>query len=198
MTLYNVSNMGARFEGENEPLHLGNEVFQPKIVFRKGRKDSERFRFHELVLQSLVRKKVRDGVLSMILEHFKVSHLPDEFEVLGEKALPEGFVDIFIKMKHPEGSNLYFIIEVKTDRAYPQEVAQLELYINELGSECKGGILIAKSFSKRIIADCKFRSILPVKYYFKDLDDEKEYAYEELLSSLRLEPEESLLGSKTF
>ncbi len=188
VTLYNVSNMGSRFEGENEPLHLVKEVFQPKIVFRKGKEDSERFRFHELVLQSLVRKKIRDGALSMILERFEVSHPPGEFEVLGEKALPEGFVDIFIKMKHPEGGNLYLVIEVKTGGARPQEAAQLESYINELGSECKGGVLIAKSFSKRTMADCKSKRILPVKYYFKNLDEEKEYAYEELLGSLRLEP----------
>jgi len=104
-------------------------------VFRKEKEDSERFRFHELILQSLVRKKIRGEALSMILEHFEASRPIDEFEVLGEKALPEGFVDIFIKMRHPEGGNLYLVIEVKTGRARPQEVAQLYSYINEFGSD---------------------------------------------------------------
>lgn len=122
MTFYNVSNMGTRFEGKNETLCLRGEVFQPKIVFKKEKVDSERFCFHELILQSLIRKKIRDEVLSVVLKQFEVDLSPDDFEVLGEKALPEGFADIFIKMRHPEGKNLYLVVEVKTGRAYSREV----------------------------------------------------------------------------
>lgn len=187
VTFYNVSNMGTRFEGVNETLNIQGNVFQPKIVFRREMKSSEKFHFHELILQSLVRKKIRNEKLKIILESFKVDIPPDYFEVLGEKALPEGFVDVFIKIKHPTGNNLYFLVEVKTGKAKLSEATQLEAYMKELGNECKGGVLIAKDFPKTLSQYCESKNILLIKYYFGNPDDQKEYTYEELLESLKLE-----------
>jgi len=90
-----------------------------------------------------------------------VNHSSTDFEVLGEKALPEGYVDIFIKLKHPTGSNKYLLVEVKTGRAQRKDIDQLRDYMRELGSEVVGGVLIL------------------------DVDDE--YTYENLLHLLHLE-----------
>ncbi|MEM2487223.1 MAG: hypothetical protein QXR44_01340 [Thermoproteota archaeon] len=187
VTFYNVSNMGIRFEGVNEILYLQGTIFQPKITFRRERVNLETFYFHELILQSLVKNKIKNEKLNNILEYFDVNIPSDYFEVLGEKALPEGFVDIFIKMKHPAGSNLFFPVEVKTGKAKLSEAEQLEAYMKELGNECKGGVLIAKDFPKTLSQYCESENILPIKYYFENLDDQKEYTYEELLNLLKLE-----------
>ncbi|MEM1548104.1 MAG: hypothetical protein QXU09_00710 [Thermoproteota archaeon] len=60
VTFYNVSNMGTRFEGVNEILHLQGTIFQPKITFRRERVNLETFYFHELILQSLVKNKIKN------------------------------------------------------------------------------------------------------------------------------------------
>jgi hypothetical protein len=122
ITFYNVSNMGSIYNKSEEKLELSEETFVPKIVFdRKKQKNPWKFYFQELILQSLVRKKIRN-FLGEILNNFNLNLPENEFEILGEKALPEGFVDVFIKLKHPQGSNVYLLVEVKQVR---QEEANL-------------------------------------------------------------------------
>jgi len=148
VTFYNVSGMGEPHNGENESLHIDAEIFEPKIVFKKEKQNiPEKFYFKELILQSLVRKKILNVVFEDILEYFKLDYSPTDFEVLGEKALPEGYVDIFIKLKHPTGSNKYLLVEIKTGRAQRKDMTQLRDYMDELGSEVIGGVLIAKGIS---------------------------------------------------
>lgn len=148
VTFYNVSNMGESFDGEHETLTLNGESFVPKIVFIKDRqKIPERFYFHELILQALIRRKLVD-ILDKILDYLNWSCSPDEFEILGEKALSEGFVDIFLKLKHPIGSNNYILVEVKTGKASKKDFEQLKYYISEFKGEPVGGILVAKDFPK--------------------------------------------------
>jgi len=185
ITLHNVSNMGEPFNGKFEVLSLRADTFVPKLVFEKRKvKNPEKFYFQELILQALIRKKIQKTIFNEVLEYFKLNYDPNEFEILGEKALPEGYVDIFIKLKHPAGSNRYILVEIKTGRAQRKDINQLKTYITELGSETIGGVLIVKDFPKTISSGF---SILPVRYYFDNLDVEREYSYIELLNLLRLE-----------
>ena len=184
ITFYNVSEMGKPFNGKADLLDLKTETFEPKITFRRGlQKIPEKFHFKELILQSLVRKKIRDLIFNEILDRFNIDNKCDEFEILGEKALPEGFVDIFIKLKHPAGRNKYILVEVKTGRAQKRDVDQLKNYLGEF-NEAVGGVLIAKDFPKRLPDESK---VLPVKYHFSQLNEDAEYTYKELLNLLHLE-----------
>lgn len=186
ITFYNVSTMGEKVSQKKEP-NIERETFIPKIVFnRKLVKIPYRFYFHELILQSLIRKKIyKDPIFKTILENFGLSNYsPNEFEILGEKALPEGHIDIFIKNKHPNSESNKIIAEVKVGKASTKDVNQLVRYMAELGKECKGGILFSKDFSKILMN--KFPNILFIKYAFKDLNTEKEYTYENLLKKLVL------------
>ena len=185
ITFYNVSEMDRSFNGKNEAINLEAEIFEPKIVFnRKLKKNPEKCYFHELILQSVIRGKIKDIILSDILTFFDVGNSIDEFEVLGEKALPEGFVDIFIKLKHPTGKNKYLLVEVKTRNAKKKDFEQLKSYLDEFGSEAIGGVLIAKNFPRSIP---QIPHILPVVYYFDNVDKFSEYTYEMLFNALRLE-----------
>ncbi len=187
VTFYNASNMGEPFTGRNEKLNLHSEVFTPKVVFKREKQENpEKFYFQELILQSLVRKKIRKTILKDTLDHFNISISPENFEILGEKALPEGFVDVFIKLKHPQGSNIYFLVEVKTGKVQSKDFKQLKGYMKEFGAECKGGILIAKEFPKKIYSELS-SNILPIKYRFNQINKDGEYTYEQLLEALNLE-----------
>jgi len=184
ITFYNISQMGMPYEGENESLHLEAETFEPKIVFKKENETiPEKFYFREIILQSLVRKKIPNTILGEILERFGMLQNASEFEVLGEKALPEGYVDIFIKLRHPTASNRYILVEVKTGKAQRKDIRQLLEYMSEYGREAVGGVLVARDFPRKANAD----GVVFVNYRFDDLDVEGEYAFEKLLELLRLE-----------
>ncbi len=184
ITFYNVSEMGRPFSGKTEQIDLKAEAFEPKIVFkREFQKIPEKFYFRELILQSLVRRKIQNSVLDDILEIFGIGYNSNDFEVLGEKALPEGFVDLFIKLRHPQGANKYLLVEIKTGKAQRKDIEQLEGYLNEFGSEAVGGILVARDFSKSIFSKSH---ILPVKYYFNQIDEYSEYTYKQLFDLLEL------------
>jgi len=187
ITFYNVSEMGRKFEDESSKLEINAKSFEPKLVFRRDlEKIPEKFHFRELILQSLIKRKIKYSVLDDILKIFNVNHPSDDFEILGEKALPEGFVDIFIKLKHPRGTNKYLLVEVKTGKIQKKDIEQLKGYISEFGNEVIGGVLIGKDFPKSFPALSSCR-ILPVRYYFDNLDIDQEYAYSELLQLLRME-----------
>ncbi len=186
ITFHNVSNMGEIYEKEIEKLEITNETFTPKIVFKRElQKIPELFYFRELILQSLLRKKLKNSrSLERIIEHFNIENSPEDFEILGEKALPEGYVDIFIKLKHPIAKNKYILVEVKTNRAQKKDFDQLKGYISEFGKEAVGGVLIAHDFPKRMPL---IKGILPMKYEFNNVEKEEAYTYNELFQKLSLE-----------
>ncbi len=185
ITFYNVSEMGKSFSDKLEYLELNALTFEPRIVFKRElQKIPEKFYFNELILQSLVRKKLKSSVLAQILNHFGIDNDPEQFEVLGEKALPEGFVDIFIKLKHPAGKNKYILAEIKTEKALKKDIKQLRNYVEEFGNEAIGGVLIAKDFPKHPVEDNK---VLFVRYNFDGVDKNSEYTYDELLGLLKFE-----------
>jgi len=190
ITLYNVSEMGRTFSGEIEHLEIKGETYEPTIVFkREYQKVPERFFFHELILQSLVRKTIKNSILRDILTYLSISYPPEDFEILGEKALSEGFVDIFIKLKHPKGNNKYLIVEVKRGKAQKKDIAQLHQYLNELGCEAKGGILVARDFSQNVLKEVVhyYPPIIPVRYSFTNINYASSYTYTDLLNLFQLE-----------
>ncbi|QTA37572.1 hypothetical protein JYK00_07515 [Thermosipho ferrireducens] len=183
-TLHNVSSFGKINKGNPETLEINSETFTPKIVFSKENEEIPfKFSFHELILQSLIRKKIKNFLLKDILEAFKESFSIDDFEILGEKALPEGFVDIFIKLKYPIAINRYILVEVKTGKVTTNDIKQLQNYLNQFGKEALGGVLIAKDLPKLI--HLKDNNIVYVRYYFEDLDINDVYSFEELLKMLK-------------
>lgn len=186
ITLHSVSNMGSKYDGKIDKIEHNAETFIPKIVFKRDMQSiPEYFQFKELLLQSMVRKKLKEKrILKNVIEDFDIENSPDEFEVLGEKALPEGYVDIFIKLRLPLATNKYILVEVKTGRVHKKDFEQLRGYISEFGNEAVGGVIIGRDYPKKMP---EHAGILPLKYNFKSLDKEKSYTYEDLFSNLKLE-----------
>lgn len=184
-TLSTVSEIGTSSCEIEEPLTFDSDTFEPKIVFnRKLQKIPEKFFFQEIILQSIIRNMITKIALSEILRLLGITIHADNFEVLGEKALPEGFVDIFIKLKYPAGANKYILVEVKTGRAQKKEFEQLKRYTNEFGEDAAGALLIAKEFPRTLPKESR---VLYIKYYFDQLDASAEYSYDQLKDRLRLE-----------
>ena len=108
-----------------------------------------------------------------------------ELEILGEKALPEGHIDLLLKQRVPLGSGLKIPIEVKTKTAQPKDLAQLRTYMDELRGECPIGILIAGDFNKRVIGGAKNGAVKLVRYAL-NADLMKAPTFEEIHQGLSL------------
>ncbi len=137
----------------------------PKFTRQKSsEKNPEIFLFKELILQTLIRHYLSNvNNLSSFLENIGVDELrPDELEILGEKALPEGHIDLLIKESTPIGMTRKIIIEVKLGRANNNDFNQLEKYLSEFGKECLKGVLIAAFFNKKALKD--YGHIAKIKY----------------------------------
>ena len=185
VTLHNVSVMGNPSEGEFEKLAHEGIPFTPKIAFSKDLVNPpEVFPMREVILQSLLRKALERGFMRNVLETFGLEGNPEDFEVLGEKALPSGHVDLLIKPKHPIGIVPKILIEVKMGSAGNTELGQLGRYISESGPETVGGILIARSFKRNIK---RVPGIRLWGYSFRGINQDTTYTYPELLEKLTLE-----------
>jgi len=164
--------------------------FVPKIVFSNIDSDCKNndytvAKFHENILQSLLKRKLR-SILKDVLKYFGSDRNPDEFEILSEKALSRGFIDLFIKLRHPVGKNQYILVEVKNRKASSNDFEQIIEYIKDFDKEGEllGGIIIASSFPSKSKLDTV--KILRVKFFFRNLDESKEYCYQDLLDKLEL------------
>ncbi|WP_297467222.1 hypothetical protein [Thermococcus sp.] len=184
VTLHNVSVMGSLLEGEFEKLSHEGIPFMPKIAFSKDLVNPpEVFPMREVILQSLVRKALGREFLRDVLWTFGLEGNPEDFEVLGEKALPSGHVDLLIKPKHPVGIAPKVLIEVKMGSAGNTELGQLRRYLSESGPEAVGGILIARSFKRNIK---RVPGIRLWEYKFRGITEDATYTYTELLEKLTL------------
>lgn len=186
-TLQNVSQMGERFKGSIEPLEMPRyETFTPKFVRGKKARSPGTYQFREVILQSLLRQHLsqskffKDFLDGLNLNEFAAP----EFEVLGEKALPEGYVDILVKEARPKGEVKQIIIEVKLGRGTRKDVEQLNSYVDEIGEECLGGVLVGKQSTKNVKVDNK--KIHLMDYEFEGIDLEVPQTFDELLSKLRV------------
>ena len=188
-TLQNVSQMGETFKGKIEKLDLPEySTFIPKFTRkRKEILNSEIFPFQEIILQSLIRQYLLEKEhMKKFLELISIEELtPSELEVLGEKALPEGHIDILIKEAIPIGLSRKIVIEVKLGKASKKDFEQLKRYMDEIGDECLKGVLIAKDFSKKDIDTFK-DMIIPIYYSFINFDSDAK-TFEELKNELILQ-----------
>jgi len=189
-TLQNVSQMGETFKDKIEKLDIPNySTFIPKFTRKRNEiLNPKIFLFQEIILQALIRQHLLEmDNMKKFLELVSIDELtPRELEVLGEKALPEGHIDILIKEAVPIGLSRKIIIEIKIGKASKKDFEQLKHYINEIGDECLKGVLIAKDFSKKDID--KFKEIIiPISYSFNNFDSDAK-TFKELKNELSLKP----------
>ncbi|MBI4116152.1 hypothetical protein HY449_00225 [Candidatus Pacearchaeota archaeon] len=186
-TLQNVSQMGKIYKKEIEDFDSGSDDFIPKFTRKRNNVDNPRvFLFSEIILQTLIRHYLSENDnMKKFLEKIKINELKaNNLEILGEKALPEGHIDLLIKEAVPIGLSRNIIIEVKLGKATEKDFQQLKNYIEEFGEECLRGVLIANDFSSKL--KDKFNEIAKVKYSLEDFDSEPK-SFSELSKKLKLE-----------
>jgi len=189
-TLQAVSQMGTLWKQKIEALELRNqETFIPKFTKLKQKVSiPEIFQFQELILQAIIRKYFYiEENLKDFLSKLNIKDIsPDIFEVLGEKAFPEGHVDILIKESTPVGISRKIIIEVKTGVANEQDLNQLRNYVNEIGEECIAAVLIAKKFQRVVIREAPGKRINLFEYNFANLNDISPFTFDDLFRDFYL------------
>jgi len=107
-------------------------------------------KFIEEILHVLLRQRLstQDG-LSEFAQLTGFDEVQDrEIEVLGERALPEGHLDILLKDSEPVGSSVQLPIEVKLNRCDDDDLQQLRDYMTQLQPECPGGVLLAETIPR--------------------------------------------------
>jgi len=189
-TLQSVSEMGTLVEGTVVPLPLGEHTtFTPRFSRTKELvKTPEVSRFKEPILQSAIRRHLTSETnLQALLSSFSFEEIrASDLEILGDKALPEGHIDLLLKQRVPLGSGLKIPIEVKTKKAQPKDLSQLRGYMDELRAECPIGILVAGDFNKHVIGSAKDADIKLVRYAL-NADLTKAPTFEEIHQGLTLE-----------
>jgi hypothetical protein len=189
-TLQSVSEMGCLYDRGIERLDL-NEVdtFVPRLTWDKTKVSSaEIFKFQEFILQTLSRHFLSDGRnLQGIFASIGINDFaPVAFEALGEKALPEGHIDILVKESTPKGLSRKIIVEVKSGPAKLRDIDQLNGYIGEIGEECLAGLLVASKFSRKTLLSASSKRIKPFAYAFENIDRTGAYSFTELLDKFRI------------
>jgi hypothetical protein len=187
-TLQAVSQMGVPCSEETQIGTPGEETFIPRFTLKGPHCFPETSPFQECFLQTLIRQWLSvPKNLQNVLEWCNLGNLcAQDFEVLGEKALTTGHVDILIKNRTPMGGSQKFVVEVKLNQARKKDVEQLMGYMHEIGKECQGGILVARGFPSSALQKMQENRIHASTYFFEDLDPEKSYTFWEFRSKLRL------------
>lgn len=107
-------------------------------------------KFKEEILHVLLRRRLSDH--EKLTEFVQMTGFPEfldrDVEVLGERALPEGHLDLVLKDAKPVGDSLQLPIEVKLNRCDDSHLDQLRGYIEQLEPECPGGVLLAETIPK--------------------------------------------------
>ncbi len=159
--------MGVPFVGKLEQLMVpDNKSFSPSFTRNRDLvRPPEIFRFQELMLQTALRHQLQDEEkLGDFLKSVGyINAPPDSLEVLGEKALTHGHIDLLLKQRIPLGSSLKIPLEVKMNRGQPRDVIQLRGYMDELG-ECATGVLIAADFGRDAASKAASLGIMLVRY----------------------------------
>jgi hypothetical protein len=189
-TLQSVSEMGTLANGAAVPFPVAEHTtFTPRFTRSKELvKTPEVSRFKEPILQSAIRRHLMSETnLQMLLSRVRIQEIrASELEILGEKALPQGHIDLLLKRRVPLGSGLKIPIEVKTKKAQPKDLDQLHSYMDELRGECPTGILIASDFNKSIIGRAMDANIRLVGYALNS-DLTQTPTFEEIHEGLTLE-----------
>jgi hypothetical protein len=182
-TLQNASQMGEIYREEADTLDMPSyETFTPRFIRSRKVNPPEIFQFREIILQSLLRQHLsQKKKLKELFEVLGLNFNPEEFEILGEKALPEGHLDILIKDSNPVGRSRKIVIEVKLNNVSQEDIKQLKNYMRELGEECIAGVMISDRISKKIHSpDIHF-----LRHTF-DANLKKPCTFEELLDSIAI------------
>ena len=174
LTLLNVTNLGSIYEREHQILTNDSEEFQPQFVSKSTLQNPpESFATREVIVQSIVRHYfLKKSNLKDFIEKLGLSLDFDELEVLGEKALQEGIVDILIKEKLTVPSCRKIVIEVKNNIASANDVDQTKAYANTLGKECLAGCLIARGFQKKAVIRAMDQNIRLFKFSIEANSDQ--------------------------
>jgi hypothetical protein len=189
-TLQSVSEMGVI--QPVAPLSLDLPQYGTfTLRFTQSKEQVERpeiFRFQETILQSALRRHLSvEANLNLLL-----SKLPDldlkaeSLEVLGEKALTQGHVDLLLKERTPKGLSNKIPIEVKTKGARAEDVLQVRGYMEELLGESPTGILIAADFGKKTVEIAAKSKVNLVQYKLK-ANLKTAVTFEEIYDGLSLE-----------
>lgn len=190
-TLQSVSEMGTRSDRFAETLALPeHSTFTLRFTRNRGLiKMPETSRFQETILQSAIRRYLQhDENLQLMLSALNLGDVnADALEVLGEKALTQGHIDLLLKQRVPIGSALKIPIEVKTKKAQDKDIAQLRAYIDELQNECTTGVLIAADFAKQMVAKAADNGIRLVRYKL-NADLMNTPTFVEIYQGMTLEP----------
>ena len=170
---------------DTQHFTYNSSLSELQFTFDKSKVDIPKiFPMKEQILQAALRHYLSN---KRNLEHFfeKLSiSLPQttEWEVLGEKALPEGYIDILIKEAIPTGLSRKIIVEVKKNKAAQKDFQQLRAYRKEFGEECVGAVLITKKVSKKLRMN--FQDIKIVEYSLKRLANT--FTFQELIKAIKL------------
>jgi hypothetical protein len=188
-TLQSVSEMGTLASRPVQPLALPeHSTFTPRFTRTKSLvKSPEVIRFRETILQSAIRRNlmVRDNLQTFLHQVGLKDIIADDLEILGEKALPEGHIDLLMKRRVPLGSALKIPIEVKTNRAQSKDLGQLQGYMKELQGECPLGVLIASDFGRSAIEEATKAGMKLIKYSMA-ADLKQTPTFQEISSGLTL------------
>ncbi len=173
-TLQQVSELGVPASGAVEPLEFDAQPFTPKVTLAKsGSNIPYVFPLRELIVQSLLRKHLAVAAnLQRLLDSLGIRGPgAGSLEVLGEKAFPEGHIDLLIKEATPKGLSRKVVVEVKLSAGTSGDIGQLQAYRNQLGEECVGAVLVARAFGRRVQEKAGHEGIGCVTYGFEGLDD---------------------------
>ena len=189
-TLQSASQLGELYSELIDRLNIdGYETFIPCFTKSKNMVSSPKiFRFFEIILQAAIRQHLSEQKnLSAFLHQIGVETLDtDKLEVLGEKAIAEGHIDILIKEATPMGISRKIIIEVKTGLAKLQDISQLRMYLDELGNECVAGVLIARNFSRKVLEEARKQGIITFEYKLDIMDNGIPVTFREIKENIRL------------
>lgn len=190
-TLQYVSQMGELWKDKVETLEmLSYETFEPRFtIYRKQQNIPFVCQFQETILQAVIKQYLsNEANLGSFFSMTGFESLSvDDFEVLGEKALSQGHVDILIKQRFPIAQSLKIAVEVKIKKAQRKDLVQLKGYMDELGDECIGGVLIAQSFPKSVIHEASKQNIRLVRYELNTIWHSPK-SFEEICQVLTLKP----------
>jgi len=144
--------------------------------------------FRETILQSAIRRHLSsEQNLQRLLSSLDVTDIAAvDLEILGEKALAQGHIDLLLKQRVPLGSSIKIPIEVKTKKGQSKDVAQLEGYMDELRGECPVGVLVAADFKKQETAGAARDQVKFVQYRI-DADLKMSPTFEEIYEGLTLQ-----------
>ena len=189
LTLLNVSSrFGLESDGRYEAFSDSDTKNFVPVFLDRGFKGlpPESFRTNEIILQSIIRRYLKDSSrLQSFLNYLGIELQPDHLEILGEKALQEGIVDILIKELTAVPASRKIAVEVKTNIATMEDLLQIRAYVNTLGKECLVGVLIAGGFRKQVIASAQDKNICLFKYDVS-FSNSGSASFENLIENFRL------------